>query len=280
MSSSGLFPSRPLWPLTPLALACLIVSGETLGADGRPSELPSQVITANPLGNESPATPSSVLEGDELTLRQKGSLGETLNGLPGVSSTYFGPGASRPVIRGMDGDRIRLLRNGVGALDASSLSYDHAVPEDPNSVERLEVVRGPAALLYGGNAIGGVVNSFDNRIPSEPVDASTAAANCATAAPTPPVAAPAHWRPATATSPCTWTPPAASSTTSGFPATPIPAASGRSTATPASIGCRTATAARTAAPSVAPITGSTVTPASPTAATTATMARRPRTTCA
>ena len=71
MSSSGLFPSLPLWPLTPLALACLIVSGETLGADGRPSELPSQVITANPLGNESPATPSSVLEGDELVQRRE-----------------------------------------------------------------------------------------------------------------------------------------------------------------------------------------------------------------
>lgn len=162
-------PSRPLprWPLAPLTLALFAVPAL---ADTRPAALPDQVITANPLGEVQPAAPSSVLQGDDLTLRQKGSLGETLDGLPGVSSTWFGPGASRPIIRGMDGDRIRLLRNGVGALDASSLSYDHAVPEDPNVVERIEVVRGPAALLYGGNAIGGVVNSFDNRIPSEPVD--------------------------------------------------------------------------------------------------------------
>ncbi|MGN5861868.1 TonB-dependent receptor, partial [Pseudomonas aeruginosa] len=75
---------RPHWPHTPLARARLIVSGQTLGADGRPSEVPSQVITANPLGNETPATPSCVLEGDELSLRQKGSVGETLKGLPGV----------------------------------------------------------------------------------------------------------------------------------------------------------------------------------------------------
>lgn len=162
-------PSRPLprWPLAPLTLALFAVPAL---ADTRPAALPDQVITANPLGEVQPAAPNSVLQGDDLTLRQKGSLGETLDGLPGVSSTWFGPGASRPIIRGMDGDRIRLLRNGVGALDASSLSYDHAVPEDPNVVERIEVVRGPAALLYGGNAIGGVVNSFDNRIPSEPVD--------------------------------------------------------------------------------------------------------------
>ena len=73
------------------------------------------------------------------------------------------------MIRGLDGDRIRILRNGVGALDASSLSYDHAVPLDPVNVERVEIVRGPAALLYGGNAIGGVVNTFDNRIPDAPV---------------------------------------------------------------------------------------------------------------
>jgi iron complex outermembrane receptor protein len=107
-----------------------------------------------------------VLEGDDLLQQQHGSLGETLNKQPGVASTWFGPGASRPVIRGLDGDRIRILRNGVGALDASSLSYDHAVPLDPVTVDRVEIVRGPAALLYGGNAIGGVVNTFDNRIPT------------------------------------------------------------------------------------------------------------------
>mgnify|MGYP006168641871 CR=1 FL=1 len=127
------------------------------------------VITANPLGNRQLAAPNTVLEGDDLLQQQQGSLGETLNKQPGVSSSYFGPGASRPVIRGLDGDRIRILRNGVGALDASSLSYDHAVPLDPVNVERVEIVRGPAALLYGGNAIGGVVNTFDNRIPDAPV---------------------------------------------------------------------------------------------------------------
>jgi len=133
-------------------------------------DLAPEVITANPLGSTQMASPATVLSGDDLTLQQKGSLGETLNRLPGVSSTYFGPGSSRPVIRGLDGDRIRLLRNGAGALDASSLSYDHAVPQDPVTVERIEVVRGPAALLYGGSAVGGVVNTFDNRIPVEAIE--------------------------------------------------------------------------------------------------------------
>ncbi|PWB33277.1 TonB-dependent receptor [Pseudomonas sp. SDI] len=151
--------------LSPLAAALLLASPLSQAL-----ELQPQLITANPLGAAQSATPSSVLEGDALTLEQKGSLGETLNNQPGVASTYFGPGASRPVIRGLDGDRIRLLRNGVGALDASSLSYDHAVPLDPVNIERIEIVRGPAALLYGGNAIGGVVNSFDNRIPDAPID--------------------------------------------------------------------------------------------------------------
>jgi len=150
--------------LTPLATALLIAS------PAYALELQPQVITGNPLGSSQLASPTTVLEGDELTLQQQGSLGETLNKQPGVSSSYFGPGASRPIIRGLDGDRIRILRNGVGALDASSLSYDHAVPLDPVNVERVEIVRGPAALLYGGNAIGGVVNTFDNRIPTEAIN--------------------------------------------------------------------------------------------------------------
>ena len=151
--------------LSPLSVALLFAA-----SPGQAVELEPQVITANPLGTQQLAAPSSVLAGDDLLQQQHGSLGETLNKQPGVASTWFGPGASRPVIRGLDGDRIRILRNGVGALDASSLSYDHAVPLDPVTVERMEIVRGPAALLYGGNAIGGVVNTFDNRIPDAPVE--------------------------------------------------------------------------------------------------------------
>lgn len=151
--------------LSPLALALCMVTSYSQGV-----ELSPQVITANPLGSAQLASPSTVLEGTDLLQQQHSSLGETLNRQPGVASTWFGPGASRPIIRGLDGDRIRLLRNGVGALDASSLSYDHAVPLDPVTVERIEIIRGPAALLYGGNAIGGVVNTFDNRIPDTPID--------------------------------------------------------------------------------------------------------------
>ncbi len=125
------------------------------------------VITGNPLGSTALAQPSTVLSGDALTLRRAGTLGETLSGQAGVSSSDFGPQASRPVIRGLDGDRIRLLDNGGASADASNLSFDHAVALDPLVVERIEVLRGPAALLYGGNATGGVVNTLDNRIPRE-----------------------------------------------------------------------------------------------------------------
>jgi len=130
------------------------------------------IVTAYPLGSGlfDLSVPADVLEGRRLVQLRRGSLGETLESLPGMSSTWFGPGASRPVIRGLDGDRIRILQNGVGSLDASALSFDHAVPYDALSAERVEVVRGPAAVLHGGSAVGGVVNVIDNRIPTRPVD--------------------------------------------------------------------------------------------------------------
>ena len=128
------------------------------------------VITGNPLGHEDTSTPANVLTGDQLLLQRGTSIGETLQQMPGVGMSYFGPNANRPTIRGQDGDRIRVLSNAGASIDVSALSFDHAVPIDPLVVERLEVLRGPAALLYGGSAVGGVVNAIDNRIPKRALD--------------------------------------------------------------------------------------------------------------
>lgn len=106
-----------------------------------------------------------VLAGEELHRLSQATLGETLAGTPGVSSTYHGPGASRPVIRGLGGDRVRVLSNGIGTLDASNVSPDHATALEPLFASRIEVLRGPSTLLYGSSAIGGAVNVIDNAIP-------------------------------------------------------------------------------------------------------------------
>lgn len=157
--------------LSALAYACLAtLSFSNVWAQSAAPGVPGEiVITGNPLGRDSSTVPVSTLGRADLLERGQSTLGETLNGLPGVSSTYFGPNASRPVIRGLDGDRIRVLNNSASSLDASALSYDHAVPLDVLSTDRIEVLRGPAALLYGGSAVGGVVNVIDNRIPRAPV---------------------------------------------------------------------------------------------------------------
>ncbi|MBB3281048.1 TonB-dependent receptor [Mitsuaria sp. BK037] len=123
------------------------------------------VVTGNPLSQRELAAPVQALSGDALTLKRGASLGETLDGLAGVGSTYFGPNSNRPTMRGLDGDRVRMLSNSGASVDASSLSFDHALPVDPLVLTRVEVLRGAAALQYGGNAIGGVVNAIDNRIP-------------------------------------------------------------------------------------------------------------------
>lgn len=116
------------------------------------------------------------ISGDELTAKNRGQIGEILNSLPGVSSTSFSPGASRPVLRGFSGDRISVLTDGIGSLDASSVSVDHAVVFDSLTVDHIDVFHGPSVLLFGGNAIGGAVNAIDKRIPRSVPDTITATA--------------------------------------------------------------------------------------------------------
>ncbi|MEQ8743302.1 TonB-dependent receptor [Parasphingorhabdus sp.] len=115
---------------------------------------------------------TSVLTGDELAENLRGQIGDSLTGLPGVSSTSFAPGSSRPVLRGFQGPRVRVLTDGIGSLDASNTSVDHAVTIDPLTAQRVEVLRGPAVLLFGGDAIGGAVNVIDKRIPRDIPDDS------------------------------------------------------------------------------------------------------------
>lgn len=140
-----------------------------------PLVLDQFVISASPFSRNQIdlAQSTSVLSGRSLLLKKQPSLGETLAGEVGMQSTAFGPGASRPIIRGLGGDRVRLLENSVGILDASVASPDHAVSVEPFLVERIEIVRGPAALLYGSNAVGGVVNTITHRVetdlPTEPI---------------------------------------------------------------------------------------------------------------
>lgn len=109
---------------------------------------------------------AEVLKRAAIVERLANTLGEVLSGLPGVAATFYGPGASRPIIRGLGDDRIRVLENGIGTIDASSASPDHAVGADPLDARRIEVLRGAAALAYGGNAVGGVVNVIDETIPT------------------------------------------------------------------------------------------------------------------
>jgi len=107
----------------------------------------------------------SVLQAEELVRDLRPSIGETLARQPGVSASSFGPTASRPILRGLSGDRVRILLDGIGSFDVSASSPDHAVAINPLTAERIEVLRGPSALLFGSSAIGGVVNVIDRRIP-------------------------------------------------------------------------------------------------------------------
>ena len=118
------------------------------------------------LGQGDMSTPVTVLAGDDLMLRREATLGETLASQPGIVASHFGAGASRPVIRGMDGPRVKILSDGAEVQDASTISPDHAVASEPLLAQQIEVLRGPSALAYGGGAVGGVVNVLDRKIPT------------------------------------------------------------------------------------------------------------------
>ena len=109
---------------------------------------------------------TSVVDGIDLQRNSDGQIGEVLARLPGVSATSFSPGASRPVLRGFQGERVRVLTDGIGSIDASGTSADHAVAINPLLAESVEVLRGPAVLLFGSSAIGGAVNVIDRRTPT------------------------------------------------------------------------------------------------------------------
>jgi len=116
---------------------------------------------------------AQVLRRDDIIATLNGGLGDTLDAQPGIATTFFGAGASRPIIRGLGEDRVRVLQNGIGTIDASTASPDHAVTSDGLDAERIEILRGSAALAYGGNAIGGVVNVLDQSIPTRAIDGFT-----------------------------------------------------------------------------------------------------------
>ena len=117
--------------------------------------------------------PTSVLAGQELQKQLETSVGETLQSQPGVAARSFGPAPARPVIRGLGGDRVLILQDGQRMADLSSQSGDHGVTANPAASQRIEVVRGPATLLYGSNAVGGLVNIITEDIPTRPLDGAS-----------------------------------------------------------------------------------------------------------
>lgn len=151
-----------------IAIAAVLAASSvpTFAQESRPEEV---IVTSTALRETSLdiAQPAAVLSGDELRRQTASSIGESIATQPGVSASYFGPSASRPVIRGLSGERVLMLEDGVSALDVSSLSADHAVAVESVLADQIEILKGPATLLFGSGAVGGVVNVVDGRVPTD-----------------------------------------------------------------------------------------------------------------
>ncbi|MFZ9979727.1 MAG: TonB-dependent receptor [Opitutales bacterium] len=148
----------------------LAASTLALAAQDKPAAAPEKlktvVVKGTAIGGEVTAvSPTLILANTVLERLPQSNIGDVLSELPGVVSSYFGPNSGRPVVRGLDGDRLKITQNGVGSLDASSASPDHAVSVDPLAIREAQVLRGPAALLYSTSILGGVINLVDARIP-------------------------------------------------------------------------------------------------------------------
>ncbi len=152
-----------------LAIAGVLASCDALAEDQKVEEI---IVTASPLGGTADelVRPAEVVSGEELDRVRRSTIGDTLENQPGVSTTDFGAGAGRPVIRGQGGPRVQVLENGIASMDASDVSTDHAVTIDPAYADQVEILKGPATLLYGGGASAGVVNIVDQRLPTAVVD--------------------------------------------------------------------------------------------------------------
>jgi len=153
-------------PLFILAASALAVCAQEKPVT--PEKLKAVVVKGTSIGGEVTAvSPALTLSGKVLADLSQSTLGDVLADIPGVASSYFGPNSGRPIIRGLEGDRLKITQNGTSSLDASSASPDHAVSVDPLTIREVQVLRGPAALLYSSSIMGGVINLLDNRIPVE-----------------------------------------------------------------------------------------------------------------
>lgn len=155
-----------LRPVFMLAASTLALAGQDKPA--APEKLKTVVVKGTAIGGQVTAvSPTLTLASADLDRLAQSNIGDLLAELPGVVSSYFGPNAGRPVIRGLEGDRLKITQNGVNSLDASSSSQDHAVSVDPLAIREAQVLRGPAALLYSTSILGGVINLVDARIPDQ-----------------------------------------------------------------------------------------------------------------
>lgn len=158
------------FPITLLTLFSSFLSAKVEPNSDTTDELNELVIQSTPLGTRTSEITQawSILSGDELEKSKSATIAESLSNIPGVSQSYFGPSANRPIIRGLDKNRVRMLQNGIDTFDVSAQSEDHAIPVDPMFIEKIEILRGSSALLHGGSAIGGVINVIDRSIPTSP----------------------------------------------------------------------------------------------------------------